>query len=173
MKIKVRTEVAEDHNCITRVNDLAFEQDNESILITKLRDTNEFIPELSLVAEVNNEVVGHILFYPVPVVDGKTNHTSLSLAPMSVLPEYQNKGIGSELIKVGLEKARQLGYKNITVLGHPEYYPKFGFEKASKWNISAPFEYPDEALMAIELVENGMNNISGSLEFPAAYFDAL
>lgn len=93
MKFIVRAEVAKDRESIARVNHLALEQDNENVLITKLRQSNEFIPELSLVAEVDDEVVGHILFYPVQVSDGITKHNSLPTAPISVMSKFQNKGI--------------------------------------------------------------------------------
>jgi len=173
MKIKIRAEVADDHQSITNVNNLAFGQEDESILITKLRQTNEFIPDLSLVAEVDGEVVGHILFHPVPLVDDYTSHDTLSLAPMSVLPKFQKNGIGKKLILTGLEIARKLDYKIVSVLGHPEYYPKFGFSQADKWNISASFDYPTEALMVYELESAALENYSGILKFPEVYLEAL
>jgi predicted N-acetyltransferase YhbS len=90
---------------------------------------------------------------------------------MSVLPEFQNKGIGGKLIKEGLKVAEQLGFTSVIVLGHPEYYPKFGFEKASTWSIKPPFDAPDDAFMAIELVENALIDASGMLEYPQEYYN--
>ncbi len=95
---------------------------------------------------------------------------SLALAPVSVLPEYQNKGIGKDLIHKALEQAKELGHQSIVVLGHPEYYPKFGFEKASQWGIEASFEVPDEAFMAIELYKNSLENVSGIVEYSSVFF---
>ena len=94
---------------------------------------------------------------------------SLALAPVSVARGYQKKGIGGKLIVAALEKAKELGYGSVIVLGHPEYYPKFGFKKASEWNIKAPFEVPDEAFMAVELSENALQSIEGVVQYSSAF----
>ena len=93
---------------------------------------------------------------------------SLALAPVSVATGYQKK-IGGKLIVAALEKAKELGYGSVIVLGHPEYYPKFGFKKASEWNIKAPFEVPDEAFMAVELSENALQSIEGVVQYSSAF----
>lgn len=136
MLLKIRPEVPADYQAISRVNELAFEQPNEGKLIEKLRINPDFVPELSLVAEVDGKVVGYILFFPIKIktAAGKEKET-LSLAPVAVLPGFQKKGIGSELITQGLQTCMRRGYHSVTVLGHPEYYPKFGFKKADKWRI--------------------------------------
>ena len=93
---------------------------------------------------------------------------SLALAPVSVARAIR-KGIGGKLIVAALEKAKELGYGSVIVLGHPEYYPKFGFKKASEWNIKAPFEVPDEAFMAVELSENALQSIEGVVQYSSAF----
>jgi len=169
MNITIRPETKNDYLAIREINDLAFKQGNESLLIEKLRETSDFISELSLVAEYERKVVGHLLLYPVKVNGKDTKHTTLSLAPMSVHPNYQRKGIGSKLVREGLKRAKEKGYGSVIVLGHPEYYPRFGFSKASKFDIKVPFDAPDNAFMALELVENGLENVKGVVDYPKPF----
>lgn len=169
MKIVIRPEIKSDYLHIKNVNDLAFKQQSEGLLIDKLRDNPMFITDLSLVAVLGNEIIGHILFVPINIVDNAMIHDSLALAPMSVLPKFQGKGIGGQLIKYGLNAAKKLGFESVIVLGHKDYYPKFGFQPASKWNIKAPFDVPDEVFMAIELVNNALVDISGVVEYPPEF----
>lgn len=171
MEINIRPEKAKDYSKITDINNRAFNQYNEGKLIENLRKKEGFISDLSLVAEYNNQLVGHILFYPISIIGKDKKYTSLALAPMAVLPEYQNRGIGSKLIKEGLKIAKNLGFKSVIVIGYPEYYPRFGFKKASKWDIKPPFNVPDDAFMAIELVDNGLENVSGIVEYSEEYYD--
>jgi putative acetyltransferase len=99
---------------------------------------------------------------------------SLSLAPLAVLPEHQGKGIGGRLIEEGIAIAKTMGYESIIVVGHPEYYPRFGFQPAGKWGIKPPYEgVPDEAFMALELGENSLDGKAGVAEFPREYESAL
>lgn len=168
-KLNIRPETKDDYSQITEVNDLAFGQKNEGILIKKLRQSGKFIPELSLVAELNKKIIGHILFYPITIHSPETKFFSLALAPMAVTPTYQRLGIGSRLVFEGLRTAKRLGHKSVIVLGHPEYYPKFEFKRASEWNIKAPFEVPDEAFMALELVKDELKGRSGTVEYPEEF----
>ena len=145
MKVDIRQENKDDFSEVLEVNKLAFGQENEANLVDLLRRSNSFIPELSLVATLDNKIVGHILFTKIQIVnDDKCLTESLALAPMAVRPEFQNKGIGGQLIKHGLDKARELQYKSVIVLGHKDYYPKFGFEATTKWNIKSPFSISDK-----------------------------
>ncbi len=121
-----------------------------------------------MVAQIDNEIVGHILLTKIQII-GNEIYDSLALAPMAVLPEFQNHQIGSALVRAGLKKAKDLKFKSVIVLGHKNYYPKFGFQKASNWQIKCPFEVPDEAFMAIELIKNGLENISGIVQYPKAF----
>ncbi len=179
MPLTIRPETPSDYPAITEVNDLAFGQPAEGKLVEKLRKNPRFIPDLSLVAEINGKIVGHILFFPVVVKsgvgDGETEgyeeYETLSLAPLSVRPEFQKQGIGGKLIKEGLKACRKLGYGSVIVLGHPEYYPRFGFEPASKWGIKDPFGVPDEAFMALELKEGAIEGVSGVVEYPEEFND--
>jgi len=164
----IRREKKEDFNSIYEVNKQAFKQKDESELIQRIRAGNNFIPELSLVAEENGKIIGHILFSKIKII-GKKEYESLALAPMAVLPEFQKHGIGGKLINDGLNKARELGFDSVIVLGHQDYYPRFGFERASKWNIKCPFEVPDEAFMAIELTVGNLAEKSGIVEYPKEF----
>ena len=169
MSVVVRPETEEDYARISWINDVAFNQPNEGRLVENLRKTSDFISDLSLVAEDDGEVFGHILFYPIKIVSGDIKHDSLALAPMSVDPDFQNIGIGSMLVKEGLRRAKSLGYRSVIVLGHKGYYPRFGFEKASKWGIKAPFDLPDDVFFAIELEKDGLKNVSGVVEYPKEF----
>ena len=161
----IRKEESDDYPMVKEVNDQAFGQDNEGRLVELLRKNPKFVPELSLVAEVDGKVVGHILFFPIIIKNDNSQFESLALAPMSVIPSHQKKGIGSSLIRKGLAVARSLGFSSVIVLGHAQYYPKFGFEKASKWGIKAPFDVPDEAFMAIELEEGSLRGVNGVVQY--------
>jgi len=172
-QLKIRPETAQDLTKITEVNNLAFGQKNEGMLVEKLRQTDRFISELSLVAELEGRIVGHILFYPVTIRSADSEFTSLSLGPMAVIPELQRQGIGSRLVTEGLAAAARLGHRSVIVLGHPEYYPRFGFKPASRWNIKAPFDAPDEAFMALELVKDELAGKSGVVEYAGEFMEAV
>ena len=131
-----------DYDGTKHVNDMAFGQSGEGLLVEKLRMNPDFLPGLSIVAELDDQIVGHILFFPIKIKDAGKIHTSLALAPMSVLPEYQGQGIGAQMITAGLQEARQLGFRSVIVLGHPGYYPRFGFAPASKWDIKTTYAVP-------------------------------
>ncbi len=141
----------------------------EHLLVERLHNSDAFIPELSLVAEYNGKIIGYILMTKVEIVSDKTTTPSLCLAPIAVHPQYQRQGIGSLLIKAAHEKAKALGYKSAVVLGHKDYYPKFGYTKASTYGISFPFAAPDEYCMAVELSPNGLTDVNGTVKFPTAF----
>lgn len=173
MKLIIRQENKADYKNVYELNTLAFEEKEEAVLVDLLRKNEEFIPQLSLVALLNDEIVGHILFTKIKIIDDNGNeHESLSLAPMAVLPKYQKKGIGGKLINKGLSTAAKLKFKSVIVLGHENYYPKFGFEPTTKWKITAPFDVPTNAFMGLELVKDSLNNVSGIVKYPEE-FDAV
>lgn len=145
-----------------------FSDKTEHELVSRIRKCEAFIPELSIVA-VNEEIVGHILLSKIKIEQGATSVESLALAPVSVARGYQKKGIGGKLIGAALEKAKELGYGSVVVLGHPEYYPKFGFKKASEWNIKAPFEVHEEVFMVVELRENALEGVEGIVQYSSAF----
>lgn len=169
MNLTLRREKASDFHGIYLVHQAAFRQEAEGRLVEKLRKNKAYIPELSLVAIQDNLVVGHIIFSKIKISGGQKDYESLTLAPLGVLPEFQNKGIGSLLVREGLKKARELGYRSVIVLGHKNFYPRFGFVPASRWGIESPYEVPDEAFMAIELVPGGLDGISGKVKYDEAF----
>jgi predicted N-acetyltransferase YhbS len=171
VQIIVRTEQEKDYLTIKKVNNLAFEQENEGNLVEKLRKNQDYVHELSLVAEVENEVVGHILFYPIQIVAEDASFPSLALAPLAVLPDYQHKGIGKQLVKTGLIQAKQLGYPTVIVVGHPDYYPQFGFTRASDWNIRCPFDVPDASFFALALKKDALAEVHGTVAYPKAFYE--
>ena len=154
MDVLIREEEKNDYDEIKKINDLAFGQENEGKMIEVLRETLDYNLKLSLVAEIKNKIVGYISFYPIIIKNEKEEFTVLSLAPMAVRPEYQNKGIGSKLVKRGIEVGREYGFGAVIVVGHPKYYPRFGFKPASNWGIKLPFDVPDNVFLALELNEN-------------------
>lgn len=133
---------------------------NEHNLVNALRAGDAYIPELSLLAEVDGKIIGHIMFSKIKI----GNSTEVALAPLSVLPEYQNRGVGTKLVKAAHDIARQLGYHYSVVLGSEEYYPRFGYIPASKVGIKAPFEVSEENYMVFEL--NSLDNkIEGTVQY--------
>lgn len=168
--MKIRQETPADYQAIYKINHLAFKQENESKLIDKIRLGNTFIPELSLVAEKEGKIIGHILFSKIKI-NGTNSYPSLALAPMSVHPDFQKQGIGSQLVTKGLQIAKKLNFEHVIVLGHKDYYPKFGFQKASTFKIKCPFEVPDEVWMGIELVQGSLDRKSGVVEYPSVFME--
>lgn len=149
--IIIREETPEDVADIRRVNEQAFGQPNESNLVDALRHRG--MVALSLVAIEDKQVVGHILFTPVIVESGSSGTSIVAIGPMAVLPEYQNQGIGSQLVEAGLQICRDAGHQLVIVLGHPNYYPRFGFKPARSIGLRCQFDVPDEVFMVKELVE--------------------
>ncbi len=169
MNIIIRPERLEDYNKIHEVISSAFNRDEEANMVNLLRKDKAFIPDLALVAELNDEIVGYILFSKIRVSNSKDFFHSLALAPVAVKPDYQNKHIGAKLILSGLDKAKDLGYQSVIVLGNDQYYPKFGFEPAKKWNIIPPFEVPSSYFMARELKKNSLKKVNGVVLYPDAF----
>jgi putative acetyltransferase len=127
VNINIRAETAADLDAIGHVNRLAFGQDEEARLVDALRDGRYL--RVSLVAEQAGQVVGHILFSDLPIITDAGIVPALALAPMAVLPAFQKQGIGSALVRKGLEECRQQGHKIVVVLGHPTFYPGSGFPR--------------------------------------------
>ncbi|WP_312642012.1 N-acetyltransferase [Hydrogenoanaerobacterium sp.] len=173
MDVKIRQEKDSDMDEVYHVVKAAFENaphtdHDEHNLVNRLRKSSAFIAELSLVAEYEREIVGYILFTKIKI----GTSILLALAPVAVLPAVQSKGIGGQLIRKGHEIACALGYNGCIVLGHAEYYPKFGYKNASFFHIKAPFEVPDDNFMAVEFKKDGLANIQGSVEYAKEFFEA-
>ena len=170
-KLSITEEFPENIPGIKSVNQAAFGRFDEANLVDQLRKTSPLF--ISLVAKIAEHVVGHILFTPVTYVqpDGFSLE-GLGLAPLAVLPEFQGKGVGTALCWAGLKKSKAKGYPFIVVLGHPGYYSRFGFEPASKYNITCAFDgIPDDAFM-IRIVKQGMpTNLSGVVHYRQEFFD--
>lgn len=167
--MEIRQEKHNDHDAVYKVVKEAFataEQSdgNEQELVVALRNSTSFIPELSLVAVEDGKIVGHILFTRALV----NSMEVLALAPLSVLPEYQNRGIGLSLIEQGHITACRLGYRYAVVLGHSKYYPKAGYVPASRYGIKASFEVEDENFMAVCLNGN-TDKLNGIIEYDKAF----
>jgi putative acetyltransferase len=167
--LTIRPEQPADHEQVFRVNHLAFGQPDEARLVEALRRSPAFIPELSLVAVEDDRVVGHILFSRIAVRSGATTHDALALAPMAVLPEHQRQGVGSSLVRRGLADARGLGYGVVVVVGHPEYYPRFGFIPGEPLGIRPPFEVSPGAFMVLELQPGARADVHGDVEYPPEF----
>lgn len=167
--LNIRQEKPEDYDAVYHIVKEAFAKaehtdGNEQNLVVKLRKSNSFIPELSLVAIEDGKIVGHILFTKALV----SGACVLALAPLSVLPEYQNRGIGLSLVKQGHIVAHKLGYKYSVVLGHSEYYPKAGYIPASQYGIKAPFEVADANFMAV-CFDGNEDKLNGIMEYDGAF----
>ncbi len=161
--IVIRKENAADIPAIRRVNELAFGQTEEANLVDALRANDKAV--ISLVAESDEQIVGHILFSPVTLEPPQKAFTALGLAPMAVLPEFQNRGIGSLLIKSGLEECRKQNGDFVVVLGHPTYYPRFGFVPSINYQIKSEYNVSDDTFMLLELKEGALAGCSGTVKY--------
>ena len=167
--ILIRPQVAADDADVFTVNERAFGQLAEPRLVEKLRQAPDVIPELSLVAVLDGQILGHILFSLVTLETVQGNMPVLALAPMAVLPEYQNQGIGSMLARHGLAEARRLGYGIVVVLGHSAYYPRFGFSRSTEYSIRCAYEVPEEAFMVMALQAGALEDVHGVVRFPPVF----
>lgn len=166
----IRPESAEDIDAIYALNAAAFGSESEARLVNLLRKSEAFIPGLSLVAELNSKIVGHILFTRIKIIsDDQQEYPSLALAPMAVAPGFQQQGIGSQLVIQGLEQTKALGHASVIVLGHEKYYPRFGFIPTTHWNIRSPFDVPAAVFMGIELQPGALQSISGTVQYPREF----
>lgn len=165
----IRPEHGEELKKIGEINDLAFKGPNEAKLVEAIRESTFFIPSLSLVAESSEGLIGHILFSLIMIETETRLLPTLGLAPMAVLPNFQNQGVGSALVREGLSRAEQQGFKHVFVLGHPNFYPKFGFKPSRPMGVEAPFSVPDDVFMAYEIKKNSLDGIQGKVKYPPAF----
>jgi putative acetyltransferase len=162
----VRPESTADHEAIRHLNRLAFGQDDEARLVDALRESG-FV-RVSLVADQPGQIVGHILFSDLPIITRAGTVPALALAPMAVLPERQNQGIGSALVQGGLKVCRQQGHRIVVVLGHRHFYPRFGFSPKLAAHLESPFSGGD-SFMAVELVLGALDGVAGRAQYPPPF----
>jgi len=176
MKVTIRQETEGDYKVVYQLIEEAFKSmpysdHDEHNLVNRLRMSPSFIPELSLVAELEGEMVGHILFTKVQIKGSAGSFPGLSLAPVSVLPKYQGQGIGGQLILKGHQIAQSLGYHCVALIGHDGYYPRFGYQQSHLYGITFPFEISPEYAMVVELKEGALNGVMGQVEYDPAFFE--
>jgi putative acetyltransferase len=162
----IRPERPEDIPGIRHVNRSAFETAAEADLVDALR--KQAHPILSLVAVDGGEVVGHILFSPM-TLPSHPDAQIMGLAPMAVLPARRRQGIGSSLVRAGLDECRRLGCSAVVVLGHAAYYPRFGFVPASTFGLRSEYDVPDDVFLAIELAAGGLRHAAGTIRYHTAF----
>lgn len=164
--MSIREEEPKDYLAVYLVNVSAFETHAEADLVDILR--REAHPILSLVAEENRVIIGHIMFSPVSL-SGHSDLKIMGLGPMAVIPERQGNGIGSTLVKFGLDKCKDLGFGAVIVLGHPGYYPRFGFVTSVNYGIRSEYDVPPEVFMIVELLPGYLQDAPGIIQYHAAF----
>ena len=172
--MRIRTETKNDFKYVFNLNYTAFgNRDDEAKLVEQIRFSDGFIPELSIVAEAQGDIVGHLMLSKAKLTNEFCDKEVIVLAPVAVLPEFQKKGIGSKLIKEGLKRAKKEGYGLVFLIGHPDYYPKFGFQPARAHGIElTQFSVPDDVFMVCELIDGELEKSVGELHYPKAFFGA-
>jgi putative acetyltransferase len=161
--IIIRHEKSEDLSAIRKVHEAAFDTSAEADLVDALRDNHLHI--LSLVVVQNNQILGHILFTPVTIEPTGSHLSILGLAPMAVLPAHQRKGVGSRLVKAGLNECLSNGYCAVVVLGHPDYYRRFGFIPSVEYSLTCKYDVPPEVFMVKELRKGVLTGYSGIVKY--------
>ena len=162
----IRDETANDRDAVRALNISAFETDTEARLVDALR--GQAAPLVSLVAEQDGAIVGHILFTPV-TLSGHEGLRIMGLAPMAVAPACQRQGNGSALVRAGLDRCRALGAGAAVVLGHPGFYPRFGFVPSVRFGIDCRYDVPEDAFMVVELEPGFLHGASGTIRYHAAF----
>ncbi|MCQ6557709.1 GNAT family N-acetyltransferase [Paenibacillus mendelii] len=170
MSILVRNETVEDLNQVREVLIQAFDnREDEALLVERIRRAPEFVPELSIIAQSSDgEIIGHLLISEALVIEGDKQHTVLVLAPLAVKPSHQKSGVGTLLMEEGLRRSHELGYAAVMLIGHPSYYPRFGFKPGRVYGLELKqYDVPDDVFMVCEL--NGLNGVTGELRYPESF----
>lgn len=165
--MQIRVEQPLDYQATSEIILQAFGQDNEVRLVEKIRESDRYIPNLSLVAEINGVVVAHVLFSYIDLVSEVT-YKVLSLAPLAVRSPNQKQGIGSALVREGLARANAMGETIAIVLGHPQFYSRFGFEPSVRYGIESPFPVPNDFFM-VKTLTGYQNSHKGKVIYPPAF----
>jgi len=166
MEIKLRLEEEKDFRAVEELTREAFWNihlpgADEHLLIHNLRKTEEFVKELDFVALVNEIIIGNIVYAKAKIINNDKEYTVLTFGPLSVLPDYQNRGIGGILINHTIKLSKEMGYKAIIIYGDPEYYKRFGFKEAKEYNIKNKDGKFPAALLVLELYQNSLDGIDG------------
>ncbi len=164
MQVQIKREKTKYIEEVNLLFEMVFQQEAISSLIKEFRASNHFIPELSRVARINEQIIGVIMYGKVEIVKGRKNVPSIMIASMAILPAYQNLGIGRELIDNSFQKARSMGYESVLAVGQEEYFPRFGFTPASDFDITTNLDLSDEEFLAMELKSGALDNASGKLK---------
>ena len=174
--VTIRQETEKDLPQVFALIERAFRDEvhsdhREQFLVERLRTSEAFVPELSIVAENEKGIAGYCLLTRIGIKNAAATSVSLALAPVAVKPEYQKQGIGSKLIEEAHKRAVSLGYGSVVILGHPDYYPRFGYKRADEFGIKLPFKAAPENCMAVELVKDGLKEISGEVIYAKEFFE--
>jgi len=172
----IRPEGRRDFAAIREIHLLSFGRENEATLVEKIRGSRDFISSLSLVAEFEGRTAGHVLFSRIGIrpPDPKLpEEAALAMAPLSVHPDFRNRGVGSELVTRGLKTCRQHGYSLVIVVGEQSYYARFGFVPARPKGLEVPFPVPERAFLVAEIVPRPGSGIKGTIRFPQAFLDVV
>lgn len=175
-EITIRGERPDDSAKITDVvrrayADVSHSDHREHLMIQRLRETNAYIPALSLLAEVREEAVGHIFLTQAYIRNGQSAVATLALAPLSVIPEAQSRGVGKRLVGAAHQRAIELGFATILLVGNPGYYPQFGYERLSRYPITLPFDAPDENCMVLALKPHALDGVAGIAQYAQGWLD--
>lgn len=176
MTYHIRPERSADFEAIEVLIKAAFATEvysdqQEHHLVGRLRESDAYFPDLALIAEMKGQIVGHILLTRIFIVEGKHRVPALALAPVSVHPDWQSRGIGGALIRAAHDTARQKGEGIVVLLGHRDYYPRFGYEQADRYRIKLPFPAPPENCMVMALYPGALEGVHGVVEYPQAFWE--
>jgi putative acetyltransferase len=169
MTLLTRSETPSDYNTIREINTAAFGRPAEAQVVERVRAQADFNLEFSLVAELDGEVVGHVLFSEMHLEGADEAVKLLGLGPVAVRPDHQRQGVGGSLIREGLGRAKSAGFRAVILIGHPTYYPRFGFAPASRYEIKSTYNVPDDVFMALPLYNGALEGVRGTLHYSPAF----
>ncbi|WP_106767880.1 GNAT family N-acetyltransferase [Paenibacillus faecalis] len=168
----IRTEQVQDYVQVKQMLIKAFQSEAESRLVEHIRSSPDFIPQWSIVSETDGIITGHIMLSLGEVIDDNRSYRVACLAPLAVDPAYQRKGIGGELIREALRRCPQFDIPFVFLIGHPSYYPRFGFVTAAHYGFQLKqFEVPAEVFMVYEIEEGALNRLKGELRYSKAFLE--
>ena len=175
-EITIRAERLDDSPTITDVAirayaNVDYSDHGEHFMIERLRVTDAYSPALSLLAEIDGEAAGHILLRKACILGAHSSVVTLALAPLSVVPEHQSRGVGKRLVNAARLRAADLGFGSILLVGIPSYYPQFGYEPLSRYPITLPFDAPDDNCLILPLAPHALDGVAGRVQYAAGWLD--